>query len=230
MQLLLLLLCLFGITIANTEIRHVVGPSNSSISLKALTALRSKVSTLPNTAFIQHYANFDVDNPQRGKVLTSHSNANSRSNSEQWYIIDTVPSKRYEIRISYPAINPTNFEIDTFEASSMLQEWGIKDTSSDRVDTSVLFVRIRAVAMGISIFPQANVGYNIVVEEMVFNLFPPVIFPLIGSILVLVFLSWFVLFPFFERYILSVLMDAYADDIKTSSVCMDIWGQREKTD
>lgn len=126
-----------------------------------------------------------------------------------WYLVTQLnPRQRYEIRICWAAIQPTEFSLDTFEPQDFLenpillrqlqqysQGQSKPSTTIDHSPGSHLLLRVTSTAD----FYTTNktlmrnpppVDVDIILDPFIANIFPASLLPIAGYILVLAVLSW----------------------------------------
>ncbi|PSN68472.1 hypothetical protein BS50DRAFT_492524 [Corynespora cassiicola Philippines] len=149
---------------------------------------------------------------------------------DSWYVLrDLDVGQRYEVRICWPATQPTDFWLDTFSLTEVFdtpdlisslaryseqrQGPALEDADLDKREAppssqAILFLRIQAAASYYSTnrtlmeHPPA-VDVDIILDPFIFNVLPRSLAPVGGYITVVAIGAWF-LSGFIYRWILSV--------------------------
>jgi hypothetical protein len=123
------------------------------------------------------------------------------------------PQQRYELRVCWAAIQPTNFWIDVFEANEIIKDQQLLDHvtrfSLGRTDTptqqatknksqsGLLFLRLVAAAdffttNKTSMRHPPPVDVDIILDPYLANIFPRSLLPTAGYIIILAICSWYI--------------------------------------
>ncbi|KEQ76829.1 hypothetical protein M436DRAFT_69769 [Aureobasidium namibiae CBS 147.97] len=135
-----------------------------------------------------------------------------------WYILDNLrPGQRYEVRICWAATQPTDFFLDTFEATTVFDTTKLlQDLSayaeerqnilplddieglggSTTANRSILFLRIQSAASFYTtdkalMQDPPPVYVDIILDPYLWNIFPQSLLPTAAYILILAVASWF---------------------------------------
>ncbi|KAF2213165.1 hypothetical protein CERZMDRAFT_120974 [Cercospora zeae-maydis SCOH1-5] len=133
---------------------------------------------------------------------------------ESWYLLHRLqPGQRYEVRVCWPAVQPTEFWLETFNLShvfdtphliqglaSFAQQQGPPAASSqtfeDQYSSSILFLRVQAAAdyfttnKTLMLHPQP-VDVDIILDPYLANFFPASLLPTAFYLFILALLSFY---------------------------------------
>ncbi|KAK4152041.1 hypothetical protein C8A00DRAFT_44858 [Chaetomidium leptoderma] len=109
MSLLLSLLCLFTSVLANTEKTIFLGPDPVTLPLTHPTLSDLRLHTLTHT-----------NGTLRTQLNAQFPSSEHPHGPATWLILDNLtPKQRYEVRVCWPATQPTEFSLSTFSLSTV---------------------------------------------------------------------------------------------------------------
>ncbi|KAI6781826.1 uncharacterized protein J7T54_004992 [Emericellopsis cladophorae] len=203
----LLLLCLAApLVIANVEKAIFLGPPSINVPLQQPT-----LSSL----------NLDTLTPKNSMIRTQLPRSFQRGKSPgqtKWLILDGLTEgQRYELRVCWSAMEPTAFDIETFDVEHVFETpeliQSLSDFAYSRVGTaadpadvttnetektsSVLFVRIITAADYYSDYTELMenpppVLVDLILDPFLFNVLPRSLLPTGGYIVCVAIAAWFV--------------------------------------
>ncbi|KAH8907178.1 hypothetical protein BR93DRAFT_682445 [Coniochaeta sp. PMI_546] len=174
----------------------------------------------------------------RTKLAADFPNDKAPDGKTSWFLLDNLtPSQRYEVRVCWPATQPTSFALETYplptvwetpELITSLAEYAYsrQPAADDEVaspsrpatghgEASVLFLRITAKAdyfttnaTLMSDVPPVDV--DIILDPFVQNVLPRSLVPTVGYIVVVAAVSFFVA-KFVLRFLQSIIKGGKAD-------------------
>ncbi|KAJ2617913.1 hypothetical protein EV177_000290 [Coemansia sp. RSA 1804] len=219
----LALLTLCSLAYANTEIKHFRPARQTPEDLLVSQAERNVlVSTLvPSmmTSLAGPYTTIEFE-------TVSYQQSINPENKERWYCLSNlVQGKSYELRVSYAATTPSDFELTLFSFSELMAHFGkpldleMDPAAHKRLEgsetthyttTTVMYARIRALYTGFSAVPGMEnqaVPYMLTLEKHVLGL-PVQALWLVAVLLVVVPASIYIVSP----WILSICDGLVAEE------------------
>ncbi|KAJ2656612.1 hypothetical protein IWW48_004922 [Coemansia sp. RSA 1200] len=227
-SLFLALLALCSLAYANTEIKHFrparQTPEELLLSQAERNALASTLVPSMMTSLAGPYTTIEFE------TISYQQNINSE-NKERWYCLSNlVHDKSYELRVSYAATTPSDFELTLFSFSELMAHFGkpldldMDSAAQKRLEgskprhhaetthstTTVMYARIRAMYTGFSAVPGMEnqaVPYMLTLEKHVLGL-PAQALWLVAVLLVVVPASIYIVSP----WILSICDGLIAEE------------------
>ncbi|KAJ1663773.1 hypothetical protein IW140_004525 [Coemansia sp. RSA 1813] len=211
-RILVLLAAFCSLACANTEIRHFK-PTREPTTIKSTeTSLTQAgkdaiaVSLVPNlTPLTGPYETVEFE-----KI--AYQQSTNSTNKERWYSLrDLAYGKTYELRVSYAATTPSDFEITLFSFDELLAHYGKPPSEINRITMSgsatnseemqstytVMYSRVTALYSGVSTVPgleNQQVSYMLTLEKHVLGL-PVQALWLILVLVVVIFAAIFIVAP-----------------------------------
>ncbi|KAJ1979869.1 hypothetical protein H4R35_001350 [Dimargaris xerosporica] len=162
--------------------------------------------------FPPELANLTYYSPAHQLLQTSQLEAAQWLPAEQWYVLAKLdPARLYEVRVSYPASQPFDFELELFSPHLVLEQLNVTlplppEDSTQASITATQFLRVRALYAGVSHLPNREkqpVAFNIVLEQLYFYI-PFQAYKLVLVILLVVGFAVFVANPIATQTIVSL--------------------------
>ncbi|KAG9257490.1 uncharacterized protein F5Z01DRAFT_671087 [Emericellopsis atlantica] len=207
MRMVLLFLCLAAsLVTANVEKAIFLGPPSINVPLQQPTLSSLNLDTLtPESSTI------------RTRLPRSFQTGDSPGQTS-WLILDGLTEgQRYELRVCWSAMEPTAFDIETFDVEHVFETpeliqslsdfaYARVGTAADPVDvttnetektSSVLFVRIITAADYYSDYTELMenpppVLVDLILDPFLFNVLPRSLLPTGGYIICVAIVAWFV--------------------------------------
>ncbi|KAI9499908.1 hypothetical protein BX070DRAFT_255623 [Coemansia spiralis] len=183
----ILLAMLCALVFANTEIRHFTPTDESSETASISQLSRDKIvaALVPSLKSLTGpYETIEFE-----KLAYLQSTNTTATDRENWYALRNLENgRRYEIRVSYAATTPSDFQLTLFTFGDLLNTYGksIKEAAVSagvqNMETSehqeglanvAMYVKVAALYAGVSTMPGLEnqlVPYVLTLEKHVYGL------------------------------------------------------------
>lgn len=232
--------CLWGHAQANTEIINFEAVESELIATDAFLPCETLSSSSSTRHMVLTPASPTM--PQRHacdiRVLCSEAPGDTPSSRppdcahEAWVLLELDDPlwkdfRKFTLRISWPASHPAAFYVETMPAAAaVLASKQLNETASatdkdaggaDRVQTRRQYARIRAVNTGVRPSPSAHFGpvevpFALLLEPLYLGIVPGSVLPILGLLLPVIILAWFLVTPRAQYFISQIAEDVRSED------------------